>query len=251
MLDYDLHTHSTYSDGSDLEAMVRAADEAGLAGIGITDHCTLVEDDFGRFERFDFEDTYAERREEIDALRESVDLEIFDGVEVCYDPSIEGRIEAFLDEANFDYAIGSVHFADGYDFTTGVGALEDRQTAIDRYFDRQVELVESGLFDVIAHVDLPNRIAELRDLADRAHYVDLADAIATSSTVPEINAGRVGRDYDQVHPHPTYLDAFDGQAFVAGTDAHRPHEVGPRIETLQTVFETHGVDRLGPDDLAT
>ena len=252
MLAYDLHTHSTYSDGSDLRSMVAAAEDAGLSGIGITDHCTLIDDDFGRSDRFDLEDTYEERRREIHALREEVDLEIYDGVEVCYSPAIEDRIAAFLDEADFDYAIGSVHFADDYDFTTGAGTGETeaaRRAAIDRYFERQVDLIESGLFEIVAHVDLPNRLPALRDRATEAHYRQLARSLEGSTTVPEINAGRIRRDYGDIHPDPTYLDTFDGLPFVAGSDAHRPHEVGPRASVLDAVFDEYDLTPLGPGEL--
>ncbi len=252
MLDYDLHTHSTYSDGSELRAIVAAAAQVGLDGIGVTDHCTLIEDDFGRSDRFDFEETFAVRREEIESLRREFDIEIFDGVEVCYAPAVEDRIAAFLDRAGFDYAIGSVHFADGYDYTTGAGTGETRAehvTAIDRYFDRQVDLVESGLFEIIAHVDLPNRLPGLRDLAEPAHYRRLAEALRGSSTVPEVNAGRIRRDYGDVHPDPDYLEVFADIPFVAASDAHRPHELAPRLASLEAVFAVHDIERVDPRDL--
>lgn len=249
MPDYDLHTHSTYSDGSDLGTMVRAGAEAGLAGIGITDHCTLIQDDFGRADRFDFEETYADRRREIETLRAEVEIEIYDGVEISYLPDIENRIRAFLERAGFDYAIGSVHFTETYDFTTGAGTGSTpaaKRAAIDRYFERQVELVESDLFDIVGHVDLPNRLPGLRDLASADHYRRLAEALKGSGTVPELNAGRIGRDYGEVHPDPAYLDLFDGIPFAAATDAHRPHEVAPRLEALEAVFDEHDLDRVDP-----
>lgn len=249
---YDLHTHSTYSDGSDLGEMVRTAEAAGLRGVGVTDHCTLIEDEFGRADRFDFEETYEERRREIATLRDEVDIEVFDGVEICYSPAIEDRIEAFLDRADFDYVIGSVHFADGYDFTTGAGTGDteaERRAAIDRYFDRQVDLVESGLFDIVAHVDLPNRLPGLRDLATADHYDRLAGALEGSGTVPEINAGRSRRDYGAVHPDPDFIDRFEGMPFAAGTDAHRPHELAPRLDALEAVIAEYDLVTLDPRSL--
>jgi len=39
----DYHVHSNYSDGRFLFQMVRAADEAGLDGVGFADHCTVTE----------------------------------------------------------------------------------------------------------------------------------------------------------------------------------------------------------------
>lgn len=252
MPDYDLHTHSTYSDGSDLATMVRAADDAGLAGIGITDHCTLIEDDFGRADRFDFEETYTDRRREIETLRAEVDIEVFDGVEICYSPDIEDRIRAFLERAGFDYAIGSVHFTEEYDFTTGAGTgstPDAKRAAVDRYFARQIELVESELFDIIGHLDLPNRLPGLRDFTSTDHYRQLADALDEAGTVPEVNAGRIRRDYGAVHPDPANLDLFDGIPFVAGTDAHRPHELAPRLDALEAVFDDHDLERVDPHSM--
>ena len=112
---YDFHAHTTHSDGSDISAMVKAAEAAGLAGIGFTDHCVVYDDPFGRAERTDFNRTYRRRREEIRELRAEADIEVYDGVEVNYDPNHEETIREFLAEASFDYAIGSVHYAGEYD----------------------------------------------------------------------------------------------------------------------------------------
>lgn len=41
----DGHAHTTFSDGSALDAMVTAAERVGLDGLGFTDHCILTEGD--------------------------------------------------------------------------------------------------------------------------------------------------------------------------------------------------------------
>lgn len=76
-LSYDYHTHSTYSDGSFLWAMVHAAEEAGLDGVGITDHCNVSPDakQTGRKKvmGFNLDATYERRREGLEVLRERTD----------------------------------------------------------------------------------------------------------------------------------------------------------------------------------
>ncbi len=67
----DIHTHTTYSDGSDLDAMITAAEQAGLSALGLTDHCIVTEDDFGRRARYDLVETYQQRREDIRAARDT------------------------------------------------------------------------------------------------------------------------------------------------------------------------------------
>ena len=197
---YDLHTHTTYSDGSDIREMVEAATDAGLEGIGLTDHCIPYEDSFGRSDRYPFDGTYEDRRTEITDLRadDDVELEILDGAEVNYDPTREEEIRELLANAEFDYVIGSVHYTDVYDVAgprelARASASTKRET-VETYLDWQCRLLESGMFDVLGHLDLPQRSPALRGVMTGDDYQRLADALAASETVPEINAGRLERE---------------------------------------------------------
>lgn len=235
---YDYHVHSDYSDGTDMAAMVEAARTAGLDGVGFADHCNVSAEEPGVSRSFDLDETYPERRREIEALREASDVRIFDAVEMDYRPADEERIEAFLDEAAFEYAIGSVHHV-GHRNVVVPGEFADdsedeRAAFVDRYFGLVTDLIESELFDVVAHVDVTERNPELRDYATVEQYEAVADALATSRTVPELNAGRAFGDYGELHPHPQFVDVLRsaGVRFVTGTDAHTPDELRSRAEYL-------------------
>lgn len=243
---YDLHTHTTYSDGHDMAEMAEAAGEVGLDGIGFSDHCLAYHDPFGRRDRYDLVETYQARREEIQNLE--TDVEVFDAAEMNYDPSYEGAIREFLTEADFAYTVGSVHYAGEYD-VNGPSGLADasattKREAVETYIDWQVQLVESELFDVMAHIDLPQRSPVLRGVIEPDDYQRLADALDGSGTVPEINAGRLERDYGTVHPDPDFFDVFRdaGVPFVIGTDSHNPEQVRERIERLRPIVEEHGIE---------
>ena len=157
----DVHTHTTFSDGSALSAMVEAAESAGLDALGLTDHCIVVEDDFGRRERYDLVETYDQRRQVIDDARAETDLRLYDAAEVSYVESAEDETRAFLSAADFAYTIGSVHFADPYDYTSGSQYADfggaERRAAVERYYDAIEALIDSELFDVAAHLDLVER----------------------------------------------------------------------------------------------
>src|SRR6056297_2801072 len=116
-MDRDYHVHSTYSDGRFLFQMVRAAAEADLDGVGIADHCSVSDREEIQEQKhllgFNLDQTYERRREAIERLREETDIAIYDGVEMDYHPDEEQRIRSFLDEAEFQYAIGSVHHLEG------------------------------------------------------------------------------------------------------------------------------------------
>lgn len=235
---YDLHVHSEYSDGSALASMVEAAAAAGLDGVGIADHCIVVDDEFGRRAQYDLVETYERRRAEIESLRSAADVAVFDAAEVSYVPDAEAETAAFLEEADFEYVIGSVHFAGPYGYTAASQyARADeaaRRTAVARYYDALVALVDSELFDVAGHLDLPQRLPALRGFGTAEQVERLADAFADSRTVPEINAGHLTREYGEIHPEPDVLAALRdrGVAFTLGTDAHRPHELRERIAAL-------------------
>jgi histidinol-phosphatase (PHP family) len=249
---FDYHTHSTYSDGSFLWSMARAAEEAGFEGIGFTDHCNVSTDDrhVGRKKAmgFNLDATYELRREGIDLVRDRFDIRIFDAVEMDYDPTDEAAIREFLDEAGFDYAIGSVHYLDGVNvhvqpYFEGKSEAERREL-VEQYFEKLVALAESELFDVAAHPDLFERPPALRGLATREQYERAAEAFANSRTVPEVNAGRALREYGEFHPKPTFLDVlaeYDVE-MTAGTDSHDPDDVGPRKEAIEGALATRGLE---------
>ncbi|ELZ29157.1 PHP domain-containing protein [Halosimplex carlsbadense 2-9-1] len=235
----DLHAHTTYSDGSPLPEMCRAAEAAGLDAVGFTDHLIVVDDDFGRRERYHLVETYERRREAIERFRPRTDLTVWDAAEVSYVADAEAETADFLASAGFDYTIGSVHFAGEYDYTTAAGYADaseaERRAAVERYVDAVVAAVESELFDVLGHLDLPERMAPLRGHARRSDYERVAVALSDSATVPEINAGRVHDSLGRVHPDPAMLDAFLERdvSFVLGTDSHSPSESERRVPALR------------------
>lgn len=238
-VEYDLHTHTAYSDGWKREEMAEAAANSGLDGIGFTDHCPIGDDPFGRREAHDFEETYLERREEFDTRKERYDIEIIDGVEVNYDPRRERRIRTFLQEAGFDYTIGSVHYAGPYhvadpDEELRTASDSELRDIVETYIDWQLSLIESELFDVVGHLDVVQRSPTLRGVIKADDYRRLAKALADSETIPEINAGRLDRSYGDIHPHSEYLDIFreKGVEFVLGTDAHAPDQLERRLALL-------------------
>jgi histidinol-phosphatase (PHP family) len=254
-MDYDYHTHSTYSDGRFLSSMVQAAAEAGLAGIGVADHCNVsnrertqaAKRDLG----FNLDLTYERRRKAIEALRERVDIAIYDAVEMDYDSRDEDAIATFLDEAAFDYSIGSIHALDGVNIHVesyfAEKSTDERHALVDRYFEKLVSLVDAELFDIAAHPDLIERNPALRGFADEEHYRKAAAAFERSRTVPEINAGRVLSGYGEFHPAPDFLDILieTNVAMTVGTDSHRPTETDDRTDRIDALLDDHEISPVG------
>lgn len=255
----DFHTHSNYSDGTFLYRMVRAAEDANLDGIGFADHCTVSAREYTKDARaargFNLDVTYERRRRAIEELREDATVDIYDAVEMDYDPRDEAEIRDFLERADFDYTIGSVHDISemNVQVPSNFAAMADDELdgIVDRYFDNLSALVESELFDIAAHPDLIERTPGLRGRATDDHYRRLAQAFASSRTVPEINAGRALTDAGIVHPSERFfsiLREYD-VPFTIGSDSHEPEQVGARREFLGTHLETVDVDPVSPPSL--
>lgn len=249
---HDYHVHSTYSDGEFLWSMCAAAEEAGLDGVGVADHCNVsARDRPGRVKRamgFNLDLTYERRREAIEHLRERFDLRVFDAVEMDYDPRDAAEIEAFLDRAGFDYAVGSVHTLEGMNVHIEDYFAEkpeaERRGLVDEYFEQVIDLVESELFEVAAHLDIVERNPAFRGLATREHHERVARALAESRTVPELNAGRVLDEYGEIHPSDEFTEVLleHDVEFVTGSDSHEPDAVAPRKEELEEFVAAHGVE---------
>ncbi|ARS91336.1 PHP domain-containing protein [Natrarchaeobaculum aegyptiacum] len=255
----DFHVHSNYSDGSFLERMVQAAESAGLEGIGFADHCALTQREPTASMRdlygFNLDLTYERRREAIERLRERTSIDVYDAVEMDYDPRDEARIRSFLERADFEYAVGSVHEVDGRNVQVASAFVEcsdaELDAVVDSYFDHLVALIDSGLFDVAAHVDLLERTEPLRGRAREGHYRRVADAFADSQTIPEINAGRATTDAGIVHPAGPFLEVIREREVpvTLGTDSHRPDEVGPRASFLEDFLDRWGLEPVVPPAL--
>ncbi|MCU4974522.1 PHP domain-containing protein [Halobacteria archaeon AArc-m2/3/4] len=256
----DYHAHSNYSDGRPLPSMVAAAADAGLEAIGITDHCNVSSRELPQRAKrklgFNLDQTYGRRREALRSLREqapeSNPITIYDAVELDYDPRDESEIERFLEDAAFDYTIGSVHVVDDANIFDreyfAAKSESELQDLVAEYYDKVVALIESELFDVVGHVDAIERTPELRGYTTQAHYERVAEALEFSPTVPEINAGRVLEEYGHFHPAPAFLEAIQGRdvQFVPGTDSHRPAELLDRLPVLEERFADLDLEPVTP-----
>jgi histidinol-phosphatase (PHP family) len=256
---YDLHAHTNYSDGAFLRWMVEAAADAGLDGIGFADHCNVSPEAGARRYRralgFNLDLTYERRRTAIEEVRAETEVDVFDAVEMDYDPNHEAVIADFLDEAGFDYAVGSVHELDGANVHARSHFADkpddELRALVDRYFEKLVALIDSELFAVAAHPDLIERNPHLRGFGTEDHYGAVADALRESRTVPEINAGRLLDDYGEFHPAPTFLDRLvdAGARVTVGTDSHEPDEIAPRVREIEAELDRRGLDPVGIEGL--
>jgi len=190
----DYHTHTPlcrHAEGEPID-YARRAHELGLAELGFSDHSPMPDDEFDdwRMLRSEFPDYLAK----VEAARDGVpEMEIRLGLEIDYLQDGRAWIEELSAMAEFDYLIGSVHYiAPGWDIDnpkwigrwTSELEVEEIWSA---YWVIYTECARSGLFDFIAHPDLPKKFGH-RPAGDlRRFYEPAIEAALASDTAIEIN----------------------------------------------------------------
>jgi histidinol-phosphatase (PHP family) len=260
LTDYHLHLRTDALTASAAEHFTpgnvaryrEVAEERGISELGVSEHVYRFEQALGVW-RHPFWVRYA--HDDLDSycafVREQTDLRL--GIEADFVPGAEDRMANLLDEREFDYVIGSVHFlrdraVDDEDYDIWQTARSPEEVWR-RYFETIGEAARSGLFDVLAHPDLvkvwgPERPRPPGDL--RAYYELAMDGIAESGIAVELSTAGLRKRAGELYPAPAFLEmALAAGAPVAlSSDAHRPEDVGADYDHALELLERLGVGEL-------
>jgi len=240
----DCHVHSKFSKDAcgNIEELCRRALDLGLNAICITDHFTFWEGD-KNFPPFDY-DAY---KNEVDRCRSIFGnrLMLLMGVEVDYHPEHEVLIAEYLSNKSFDYVLGSLHYLNGYSLLEGkcFEQFGDVQSVILRYIEVLMEMVASGLFDAIAHLDWikrgwykyvgpTNADNCLLEYASK-ELRELFKLMKRKGTGIELNTKGFRVETGRPFPNRTILKLYreeGGRVITLGSDAHHPGEVAQGID---------------------
>ncbi len=230
--DYHLHTLlCRHADGSP-EAYRAAAEKLGLSEICFTDHAPAPcgYDARYRMPPEQFEDY----RAMIGALQLSAGPpRVLFGIEADYYAGCRDFLEHWLGDQNFDLVLGSVHYIGQWGFDSpenrAVWERIDIRDAWRDYYKLVGELADSGMFDVLAHPDLPKKFGHLidenllRELAAPA-----LDRVAAAGMAVEINTAGLRKPVAEIYPAFPFLQLARERdiPITFGSDAHTPRDVG-------------------------
>lgn len=223
------HNHSNWSDGRpSLEQIAAAAIEQGIDEIGVSDHFVWHPD--GRRPK------WAMPPERLDdylaALRqlrdETAGTTVRIGVEVDWFTEHEAFLRERVADLDVDYLIGSVHEVDGFLVDASPHRWNDiddaaREAVHRRSWHHVAALARSGLFDIMAHVDLTKKF-DFHPRADLTSEIGAAlDALADADMVVEINTAGWHKPCADAYPTLDILRGCHerGIAVTLSADAHR------------------------------
>lgn len=229
--DYHIHTALCHHAEGEPGQYREVAAGLGIGEICFTDHMPTV-DGYDPRHRMTLAQ-FPHYREMVAGLQGAGPPEVLFGLEADYHDGCETFLGDWLPARKLDFVLGSVHFIDGWGFDNP----EDRHVwdRVDvtgtwrKYFDLIGRLADSGMFDAVAHLDLPKKFGYRpadKDLREMARPV--LDRIARAGMGIELNTAGLRKPVGEIYPSPLLLAmAREREIPICfGSDAHRPEEVG-------------------------
>jgi histidinol-phosphatase (PHP family) len=267
LTDYHVHLRpddagteaSAYFTERNLARYVERAEERGIGELGFSEHVyrfrdalTVWRHPFWVEQAVDDLDEYVEF---LLAMR-SAGYPVKLGIELDYVPGREEELAAIVDGRPFDYVIGSVHFiADRAVDHEGYDAWRDSapEEVWREYFESVGRAAASGLFDVLAHLDLVKvwgggRPAPAGPMA--TYYEPALRAIGAADVTVELSTAGLRKPVAEMYPSPELLrmclDA--GKPVSLSSDAHMPEHVGFAYDRAVATLRDAGVGELAVFD---
>ena len=262
LTDYHLHLRpdghgadvSEYHTQANVERYRAAAEERGIAELGVSEHVYRFVQALDVW-RHPFWETFA--HDDIDAycafVREHTDLRL--GIEADFVPGAEDRMANLLQAREFDYVVGSVHFmrdgaVDMDDYSVwDSNRARNVEEVWARYFQAIADAARSGLFDIAAHPDLVKvwgdpRRAPKGDL--RRYYEPAVEGIAEGGIAVEVSTAGLRKPVGELYPAQAFLEMCveAGVPVALSSDAHRPEDVGADYDRALELLAELGVREL-------
>jgi histidinol-phosphatase (PHP family) len=228
------------------------AGERGIAELGVSEHVYRFEQALSVWQHPLWRD-YA--IDDLDAycefVRARTDLRL--GIEADFVAGAEDRMANLLEQRDFDYVVGSVHFLREHSIDMDDYSVWERghsaEEIWERYFQTLAEAARSGLFDILAHPDLvkvwgPDRPCPEGDL--RRYYEPAIEAIAEAGIAVEVSTAGLRKRTRELYPARAFLEmCVEADAPVAlSSDAHRPEDVGADYDQALELLDRVGIGEL-------
>ncbi len=176
-------------------------------------------------------------------------LPVLVGIEMDWLPMRRDDIAALLGDHPFDIVLGSVHWLDerGIDDPADPAADHLGDAVVwERYLEEFVAAARSGLYDVMAHPDLPKVFGRRLPAAMASRVDDLVAAVAATDVAIECSSAGLRKPVNEIYPDPDWLARFHaaGVPVTLASDAHRPEDVGRDYPTAVAAIRGAGYTTL-------
>jgi histidinol-phosphatase (PHP family) len=249
-IDYQVHSFRSHDGKATIRQQCERAVEVGLDEIGFSEH-----KDFDPADPVVDYFNYAQYVEEIEQAREEFRgrLTIRMGVEVDYQKWFEGEIATYLQRHPFDFVIGSVHYVDRVMLMTPE-YVKDRtaEQAYRLYFDAIRESVNSGLIDILGHLEYANRrgVGAYGPYDPTPYHEQLAevfDLMMAKGVALEINTAGLRQGVGLTYPCEEHIALYaerGGKLLTIGSDSHHPDDLAASYSVAAGLALKYGLNDL-------
>ncbi len=254
MIRSNFHTHTLFCDGKNSpRELVESAIELGFNALGFSGHS---------FTAFDTEycmspEATEKYISEISALKEEYAgrLSIFCG--------IEQDIFSQIERERFDYVIGSVHYIKHRGKYLPVDLSAETTADIIRsyfsgdfisfataYFETVGEVCDVTGCDIIGHIDLIMKYADILGFKQNNKYLEVAEktveALCKYNVPFEINTGAMARGVrEEPYPSPELLGIirYLGGSIIINSDCHDKRYLGYGLDSAAEIAKQVGFEK--------
>ncbi len=253
MIDYNLHQHSTFSDGkAEPEAYVKQALKLGFRSMGFSEHAPLpFPTSFSL--KPEMADAYVD---ETDRLKEKYHDQIilYRALEFDFIPGLSDDFNFWRDKLHLDYAIGAVHlvqpengdglwFIDGpkrerYDDGLRKYFGNDIKRAVKAFYFQTNRMIETQQFEIVGHLDKIKMHNAGRYFSEEEKWYrrlvsETLELIKERELVVEVNTrGLYKKRSDRLFPDDETLRQIKELQIpvLISSDAHHPDDLNTLME---------------------
>lgn len=233
VVDYHMHTPLCGHAVGEPEAYVEQALKVGLSEVGFSDHAPLVSGPDPRYTmKYEEVPQYHAMMDRIRKKYPKFTIKV--GIEADYIPGLEAKSSEILNAYPYDFVIGSIHFIDNWAFDDPDPSQmvkwkeKDVDTVYRDYYKLLRRSAESGLFDIMGHVDLVKKFGHRPAGNLQTEVEETARTFKKSGVTVEINTSGLRKPVKEIYPSLDVLKVYRKHdvPITFSSDSHDPGDVG-------------------------
>ncbi len=249
-IDYQVHSFRSHDGRATIIDHCERAVQLGLDEIGFSEHLDFDPDD-PAVGHFDYDRYVSEIFEARDRFADSLTIRM--GIEVDYQKWFEDEIAEYLATHSFDFVIGSVHYVDRVMIMTPeyVNGRSSGQ-AYDLYFAAVLDSVQSGLIDIVGHLEYAKRrgvpvFGPFDPTRNHDTVMALFGEMIGRGVALEINTAGLRQNAGGPYPCPEHVRMYaslGGRLLTIGSDAHHPDDLAAEYSHAANLALESGLTEL-------
>ncbi|MFH1613363.1 MAG: histidinol-phosphatase HisJ [bacterium] len=249
MIDYHIHTKLCGHAQGEMEEYVEKAIELNLQEIGFSDHLPLLHIKNPTLSMSEKElPLYVKKVHYLQKKYTQIKIKL--GIEVDFIPEKKDEIQKLINQYDFDYVYGSVHFVKDFMIDHPDHAnrfkTENILNIYQNYFHTIQEAAKSHLFDIIAHIDVIKKF-NYRPCEDITKLLEeTIHILKKNNIIIEMNTSGLRKPCQEIYPDFNLLKICQEKKvnITLGSDAHKKEEVGFAFDEAINLLKKAGYKKL-------